>query len=309
MRFAQTHLRDVDQVFRWDENRNSKCLQLTPGRLDFTSRRAGVGRVGIEWISCKQALLVREAVQAPFFHVSIVFAASEPLIFRGHEFGRTAALICRPGEELEFRLPPDSQTLTVRASTGFSKTAGWNVTPMPVCELTEADLRNILAACREATETAKEREHDRVDGALQDGIVVAIRQGLNSAAECAKTKFRPFLLVKQAEQIMNEYEPAQKLRIADVAAETGASTRVLFEAFQKCLGVGPYEYHLIRRLHAFREAIIAGEMYHGKITQTAYSVGFNHLGRMTQMYRRHFCETPRQTMKRRRKCAALAESG
>ena len=85
----------------------------------------------------------------------------------------------------------------------------------------------------------------------------------------------------------------------EVAAEVEVSQRALYEAFRRLLGRGPYEFHLLQKMHAFREALLDGKPFHGKIKQAAQATGFRHLGRLTQSYRRHFGESPRETMKRR----------
>ena len=52
-------------------------------------------------------------------------------------------------------------------------------------------------------------------------------------------------------------------------------------------------------MHVFREALLAGEPYHGKVKQAALATGINHVARLTQSYHRHFAESPRETMTRR----------
>ena len=98
---------------------------------------------------------------------------------------------------------------------------------------------------------------------------------------------------------MDAWPASQKLGVGSLAAQLHVKERTLYQAFHTTLGVGPYEFFQLQRLHRFREAILDGDPYHGRIKQAAQVVGLQDLARATQSYRRYFNETPRQTLRRR----------
>lgn len=137
-------------------------------------------------------------------------------------------------------------------------------------------------------------------------MIVALRNAVepwvsdpDDAYRTADDPSREFRLVKQAEHLMTQWAPGQKLDVGVLAAELEVSQRALYEAFRRLLGMGPYEFYLLKKMHAFRERLLDGESFHGKVKRIALATGFRHLGRLTQTYRRHFGESPRETMKRR----------
>jgi AraC family ethanolamine operon transcriptional activator len=145
------------------------------------------------------------------------------------------------------------------------------------------------------------------DEAIRDRVIFALRDavrpwmsGEDDTRRASHDPSREFRVVNQAEQLMAQWDPNQRLNVGQLAAELEVSQRALYEAFRRLLGMGPYEFHLLRKMHEFRELLLDGGSFHGKIKQVAEATGFRHLGRLTQSYRRHFGESPRETMKRRK---------
>lgn len=110
-------------------------------------------------------------------------------------------------------------------------------------------------------------------------------------------RHRCFRLVKRAREFMAELGPDRKLSMPQVARHLDVSERTLYNAFRQWLGIGPYEYYLVQRLHAFREELRRGDAYPGKVTRAALDTGFHHFGQLGLLYRRHVGETPTETMR------------
>ena len=78
------------------------------------------------------------------------------------------------------------------------------------------------------------------------------------------------------------------------------SERTLYRSFNHWVGIGPYEFFRLSRLHAFRIYLLSGPPLRGKIARVARDTGFDDLSRLSQLYLRHFGELPSETVAKRR---------
>ena len=249
---------------------------------------------------------------------------TEALKYRGREMAAHDALVYHPGQEQEYTTPPDTKSLVVIVAPRLARSMGWNLNGRRIQPVSEEGIRRLVEVCSEVcsevTGIAIQSKPLSVPGvveeALRDRVLTTLR-GLLEPWLCGEEEANDrwqdptptFRLVKQAEQLMAQADPQRKLDIAELAGELEVPQRTLYEAFRKWLGIGPYEYYLLRRMHAFREALLAGEPYHGKVKQAAIAGGFNHVARLTQSYRRHFGESPGATLKRRSTGIGRTSSG
>jgi AraC-like DNA-binding protein len=91
----------------------------------------------------------------------------------------------------------------------------------------------------------------------------------------------------------------QPITVADLVAVSGVAGCTLFMHFKAYKGMSPLRYLRNARLRRVREALLRGDPGSG-VTATAMSAGFTHMGRFSLTYRRHFGESPSQTLGRRR---------
>ena len=92
---------------------------------------------------------------------------------------------------------------------------------------------------------------------------------------------------------------ASAVRIADVARAAGVSARTVYRASSRHLGGPPMTQIRRSRLRQVRRRLLAaapGET----VTSAAMDCGFFHLGRFSAFYRRHFGESPSETLRRGR---------
>jgi TolB-like protein len=89
----------------------------------------------------------------------------------------------------------------------------------------------------------------------------------------------------------------RRLSIADLASYCGVSERTLQKHFRAFMGVSPLEYWRRLRLAAARDELLCC-MGTTSVTAIATRLGFGHLGRFSQQYRRRFGEPPSTTLRR-----------
>jgi AraC-like DNA-binding protein len=300
---------DIDRLFAWGSGWVEGFTQLSPGPLGFRCRQVELPGVSILWNSFDQSILAREVLVEPALFFALVLEGTGPVTVRGLDMASNDGFVYQCGVEQEYRVPRETLSLIVSVGPPLFRRLGWNLSQHAIRRVPRPLLSQLVAVCEDATAAAVMQGVSDVAvnvELLRDRVVVALRNALEPWMLDGQptdipsvTASREFLLVKRAEQIMRTLDVDQRLSVRALAAELGTSERLLYESFRKWLGIGPYEFHMRRKLHQFRKILSTGKPYHGKIMQSARLAGFHHMGRATQSFRLLFGETPRAMMKRR----------
>jgi AraC-like DNA-binding protein len=96
----------------------------------------------------------------------------------------------------------------------------------------------------------------------------------------------------------------QAVTVADLVEATGVAGRTLFMHFKNFKGVSPMRYLRNARLRQARQALLRADP-EASVTEIAMSTGFTHMGRFAVTYRRHFGESPSETLRGRRQAPRL----
>lgn len=89
------------------------------------------------------------------------------------------------------------------------------------------------------------------------------------------------------------------LTLKDIAAASGIPGRTLLKHFRDHWGTSPMRYTRTARLTRVHEALLNNE-WTESVTDVAMAWGFLHLGRFSIEYRKHFGESPSETLHRTR---------
>lgn len=100
----------------------------------------------------------------------------------------------------------------------------------------------------------------------------------------------------KAIELINE-ELNSDIRIESVASDSGLSLRNLHYLMKQHIGQSPYQYIRGRRLIRAREAIIHDYPNNIRIAEQAGEWGFQHAGRFSGYYLKHFGEYPNETLR------------
>ena len=88
--------------------------------------------------------------------------------------------------------------------------------------------------------------------------------------------------------------------LADIVAASGVPGRTLLKHFKDWRGVSPMRHLRNVRLAHARQALLRASPDEN-VTEIAMSLGFTHMGRFSSEYRRHFSESPSQTLMKLRR--------
>lgn len=122
---------------------------------------------------------------------------------------------------------------------------------------------------------------------LTAGIVVEPR----GAREIRVPVMRRFARVLEA-------NPDRPLYIAEICKSIGVAERTLRMRCAEELGMNPYRYLWLRRMHQVHRALMRADSSRRTVTELATEHGFGELGRFAVEYRNLFGESPSVTLRR-----------
>lgn len=300
---------DIDQLFDniagegWD----FRYHQLTPGPLGAWNRMVCLPEISVHWYRYRQAIHVRESHSHPaVFFTFVIEAEASPRWF-ARPFDADMALLYFPQQEQDYVIPKGLFSMGLMIQESLCQRMGWRF-ESEACRRVD---RQALLALKERgwrlTRWLWQTAHVSQEQLLveQERLAMCLAKVLEpwlhnhpEGQENIVHPGRSFSIVRNAIDLIEEWPDGKKFDIVQLASAVGAHRRTLYRAFHDYLGVGPYEYSQIVRLHTYRHVIRELPSTHGAITRAAQMVGFSHMGRFSTLYRRHFSERPLDTLRR-----------
>ncbi|MDJ0851128.1 MAG: helix-turn-helix domain-containing protein [Myxococcota bacterium] len=304
MIYSRKRTDDIDELRSWwgQGEFETEVLQLGAGRLGYEGESVQLPGLDLRLQSYgAQALDLREAKAGSALSLGLVLEASAPSRIDGCalEPGR---FLARSGQvECQAVLAPGTRSLLVDVDPelvgGRRAVLGIVSAPEPLRRELVTASRRLLDACRAALP-----DTEPAGGPLlvaREGVTRAVGallgSGLQPVAPRATERER-FAIVERARRRL--VETRGKVSLPVLARELSVSERTLFRAFRECLGMGPFEVEQLRRLNHFRALLLARGPRRGRVAEAAAETGFTHLGRLSVLYRAHFGERPRETLRR-----------
>ena len=103
-------------------------------------------------------------------------------------------------------------------------------------------------------------------------------------------------LLSQSKDYINDHLN-EAVKVQEVAAHLGVSTRALQKVFRDLQDVTPQEYIKTARLYAFHRALKSPDS-HNRVSHVAGEFGFWHMGQLAREYRARFGQLPSETLGR-----------
>jgi AraC-like DNA-binding protein len=194
------------------------------------------------------------------------------------------------GDEFHYRSSGDAQLLSVSVERATLDAHARAYLGRGIGELR---LQGRLGGLRADLEALRElcRHPDREDLAV--ALVMALLGGFEKPPAMEATgRGRALAMKAEAWLRQNLSEPPTVAHLCDAL---GASQRTLHEAFRQNLDDTPKSYLKTLRLNAARQDLLEGRAGR-RVTDVALDWGFVHFGWFSQDYRRHFGETPSETL-------------
>lgn len=314
MRTEFRHFRcfeDIEGFWLETLNVEPSLLQLSTGHLDFKVRNDDFGGVVLTWVTSTGRQLWRDCATGEGVHFGFVIKSSGPVRSGGRDLEATDALMWLPDHEIDYLLEGPLKSLEISVSDEIADELGWQPGGQPINVVDSAALGTLLQVCSMASDWLRANreapdETRIVRGRLWrewilDALSPAIAPwiGLGDVGLMAGRQWtKHFEIVRLSEERF-DLDDTEIIADADfIARDLGISRRSLFYAFQRALGIGPRKYFELQRLHELRRALKAAEADRTSVTELATRYGFTQLGRMAGIYKKHFGETPSETLRK-----------
>jgi AraC-like DNA-binding protein len=284
----------------------------TPGDYHAELTRIDLHPLWIQdsWQSLGQIVhfaLPRDRVAVHF----LADAHHAPVFLDGMEVSSDDLICYCPGAEHHFRTVSRSSWMSmslpmaVLAEIGLT-VAGQAIAAPRVTRLIRLP-PSLMARLRSLHESAAHLARNTPDILAHLGVAKAVEQQLIHTMVACLTADAAMPVTRRlvdSGAVMRRFESAvlsrqyEPIYLPELCAELGVSDRTLRLHCQEHLGMSPYRYLWLRRMHLVHRALALAEPALSSVTAIALDHGFGELGRFAVEYRKLFGETPRTTLHR-----------
>lgn len=304
------YFEDVERYWTSVLNIEPTLLQMSAGILNFEVRREEFDGVALTWVNSEGRQWWRDEAPKTGLHFGYVLESSGPVRAGGRELNLQEAMVWPPGQEVDYLLDGPLSSLEISVSQDRLDNLGWDTSGPAVRMVDRSALDKLTEICSMAAEWMRRTEHlpqknKFVRGQLwQEWILDALASVISpwiAPLERGWTGIpitKHYDIVRQAETVFDSNNQSMIADADMVAGDLGISRRTLFYAFQKSLGIGPRRYYELKRLHNLRRDLRLAHRDDTSVTDLAFNNGFTQLGRLSGLYKRHFGESPSDTLRR-----------
>lgn len=283
---------------------------LGPDDYALEMNRVLLGRVAITFVACTSRIRVVSAAPATEYAVYMPFEGYIQIVADGVEMTASATrpLLRGPTRTFVFE-PSPTRCLVVDVPAAALVAAIGSGVDVP--RHASIDAPHAMSLVRKAVQLASAIDRSRTLVPLQRfstrdrlaRLPDTIRRheealiGLVARAASARHGDRATCDVESLKAWLASHAH-RRIRISELAARAGVSVRTVERAFLRT-GTTPVDH--LRRIRLERaRMILAGPVEELSVADVAAAVGYKHLGRFADEYRRHVGELPSRTLARRR---------
>lgn len=310
------------QVLWEPEDVRAFYAEATGMRPDYMQLSGGVSRinftaieydgVAIVWTASEGRQFWRDVIARGPLHFGCLIESAGPARVFGQELSPDQAMAWTPGQTMDYVLEGPLLSLEIGVSERLVEELGWTISDPPVRTVPKDRLDRLTEICRTALQSngqsagEPEGAHGRVAQMVwRDTILEALESALEpwlsdptpsgSRRLSTTAGFKTF---RKSDAFFESTLNAGPLEIDAIARSIGVSRRTIYHAFRESLGIGPYRYFQLKRLHQLRAQLLEADPAKETVTSAASELGFSELGRLAQNYKNQFGEYPSQTLKR-----------
>ena len=167
-----------------------------------------------------------------------------------------------------------------------------DVDSIPVQAFLDDLLLHVIRASRQEGEPRNalaSRAYDVVTNQLAEAVELGVRQFESAELHCVRRAD----LFSAATEYMDA-RIKEPVTVDQIARDLGVSSRLLGYAFRDSLGMSPYQFLLLKKLHGVRDTIQNSSL---PVSEIAAQYGFSTTSRFRRQYSRLFGELPSETRK------------
>ena len=298
---SSAHVESVPaEVYGWQ----GSWVQLDAGLANYRAARLWLDGVEVNRHACDSRLLGRWFQDTGAVSITWMVEGDRPARYAGRDVPAEQGILWHAEREHWTLFPSNLRVWELLVTAPIVEARGWQVAQTPLVPLSrqsrshlEGAAQHVIAAARAKPATSAAVLRERILDAAETALRPLLLAPPQDLSDRAKEEARS--LVREAAELARKAESLAEVRIPELAAFLGVSDRTLYAAFRRTVGVGPYEFVRLERLHQARRLLLAGPSHRGRVRECVADVGFRDPKRLSKVYRRQFGESPRETMRRR----------
>ena len=300
------HTDDFDHFLSWVNalGIESELTRVSGGPAVFQAGMTTLDDWTVWRYRASQKMLCEYSIPPDMIEICISRYAA-PVIWCGQKFERTSITIHRDRHQYCATLPQDGVgygclipieraiSAGVISEQQLSRLGSTNHAFAPENESSATYLIDRLSSLFEMPDALDQPRH------ALDSLVSAWQQIMDVSylSDVTDAKLTPRKALLDGAQDLIASRMDGTLTVGEIAEELNVTRRALERAFRFFIGVSPYQYLLLRRLHSARRMLTIGQQ---AVLTTCLQCGFEHPSRFSQMYARQFGELPSHTRARTR---------
>lgn len=250
---------------------------------------------------------VEIVAQAPADMFVLALVDGDPAVVNGQFMNSDSVLIQSPDSALRAIRPARTSVMQVGVEAGHFEDivrtaaselsiARGDVSLFATARGRLAGVRRALAEMLLAPPGQKTAQQELLENILADATGLVGAEGARPVSRSLHGSTAERSLRKAREYI--EAHLDDSIRVTGICRYAGTTLRTLERIFAKEVGMSPQQYVKVRRLNAVRRQLLTTERDETPcIRRIAKNHGFTHAGRFAGDYRRHFGESPRETLR------------
>lgn len=163
----------------------------------------------------------------------------------------------------------------------------------------EGDMAELCKLCREIQRIVCDPASDPTGNCaaeVVEGLVAWMGHSASTWQPEGLSVFAAHIRVARRARDYIEDSYREPIRMSNLCRVTGIGVRTLQRAFLEFFGITITEYLNAVRLDAARRALTRAHPSQETVTSIALRSGFTHVGRFAVQYRKHFRESPKETL-------------
>ena len=314
-------LKDADEIENFYVHATGmkpNFLQLSTGLVRLQLRVETFNGLTLVWNQTNGRTRWRDEMCGEGLHLGFPVQCAGSIKLRGQEFNTDEAQVWMPGKEIEYILSGPLLSLEIGVEASLVHELGWEFHGDPHKKVSGLLLKKLVKTCQLASYMARNTQSESTKSPQtektnywQNKILDAMepllypwfsdfnKESLASIKACAD-----YLHVKKVDAFFEDNSADKPCKIEQLSESIGLSRRTIHRAFRQLLGIGPRRYFELKRLYSLRNRLKHTSHYDTTVTTLAYELGFEDTGRLAALYRQHFGENPKDTL-RKANCSAF----
>ncbi len=299
---------DLESIMDGHERWTDEITQLSPGKLGFKADTLNLAGVSISRFQYGAALRMEtERIDDSFIFNAVIDCSAYPK-FRGAEIRENDAHVQPADSTLDYVTSKYTDTLTIAVDQDLASKFGWSSDMPALVRSSPSAMKTLIRTCKQTLDAfplnsdsgpdaiSSLKYRDQVLTRLSK-VLPRVHDGKNESSLFTRYD-REYSLTKRAEEWNRSRPGNERLSIPAMANALNVSPSTLHRAFINWTGISPARFFALKRLNDFRRHLYRFGEGQGSITEAAIATGHDHLGRLSQDYKKQFGELPSESLRR-----------